>query len=188
MLRPRPLPSGFIPPCIPALSPEPPAGDGWFHEIKHDGHRTLVAIGDNRARAFTRTGLDRSTRYPRIVANAAALPCRSALVDGEAIVQDAAGVSNFDALGRAIAWERHRIVLFAFDLLLLDGEDLRARPLVERRARLQELIGPGDAFSAIQFSAHHEGDGAVLFKAAERMGLEGIVSKRAASKYRSGRC
>ena len=66
MLRPRPLPSGFIPPCIPALAPEPPAGDGWHHEIKHDGFRTLVAIGNSRARAFTRTVLDWSTRYPRI--------------------------------------------------------------------------------------------------------------------------
>jgi DNA ligase D-like protein (predicted ligase) len=188
MLRPRPLPSGFIPPCIPALSPEPLSGDGWLHEIKHDGHRTLVAIGDSRARAFTRTGLDWSTRYPRVVVTAAALPCRSALIDGEAIIQDAAGVSDFSGLARAMAFEPERIVLFAFDLLMLDGEDLRTRPLSERRARLEELLADVDRYAAIQFSAAVAGDGRPVFAEAQRLGLEGIVSKRASSKYRSGTC
>src|SRR5688572_32930892 len=92
MLRPRPLPSGFVPPLRPSLVAEPPVGEDWLHEVKHDGNRTLVAVSDGRARAFSRNGHDWSDKYPRIVAAGAILPCRSALIDGEAIVQDASGV------------------------------------------------------------------------------------------------
>ncbi len=186
MLRPRPLPSGFVPPLRPSLVAEPPAGDDWLHEIKHDGFRTLVSVAEGRVRAFTRNGHDWTQKYPRIVAAAAALRCRSALIDGEAIVQDASGVSDFPALCRAIERHPQRIVHFAFDLLMLDGRDFRARPLEERRARLEELLG-ADPHAGLQFSAAVAGDGAKVFAAAEKLGLEGIVSKRPRSKYRSGR-
>jgi ATP-dependent DNA ligase len=101
------------------------------------------------------------------------------------VVQDEQGLSDFHALRSAIYMAPHRIIFFAFDLLHLDDKDLRACPLLERRARLQRLIQP-DPRSPIQFSDHLEGDGARFFKAAVELGLEGIVSKRVASRYRSG--
>jgi ATP-dependent DNA ligase len=107
------------------------------------------------------------------------------LIDGEIIVQDVNGVSDFAALRASLEREPQRLVLFAFDLLFLDGSDLRRVPLIERREKLRQLILP-DIRSPIQFSDHYEGDGAALFKQACAMGLEGIVSKRALSPYRSG--
>jgi bifunctional non-homologous end joining protein LigD len=113
------------------------------------------------------------------------LRCRSALIDGEIIVQDKNGVSDFAALRASIDREPHRLVLFAFDLLFLDGADLRRLPLIERREKLRTVIPMGPR-SAIQFSDHYQGEGAELFRQACAMGLEGIVSKRALSPYKSG--
>jgi ATP-dependent DNA ligase len=101
------------------------------------------------------------------------------------VVQDENGLADFDALRSAIHKAPYRLVFFAFDLLYLNGRDLRGRPLMERRELLIELIRP-DKRSAIQFSDHFEGAGAAFFKAAAEIGLEGIVSKRSASRYRSG--
>jgi ATP-dependent DNA ligase len=112
------------------------------------------------------------------------LACQSALIDGEIVVEDENGVSDFDALQPAIRYEPHRLVLFAFDLVHLDGVDLRRRPLIERREKLASLIGPG--CFAIRYSEHFEGDAKAFFTAAVKHGLEGIVSKRATSSYRSG--
>lgn len=103
----------FITPCIPVLSPEPPAGPGWIHEIKHDGFRTLIAMSGKDARAFTRSGLDWSDKYWKVMDAYRKLRCRSALIDGEIIVQDKNGVSDFAALRAAIDREPHRLVLFA---------------------------------------------------------------------------
>lgn len=88
----------FIPPQLPTLTEHPPEGSGWIHEVKHDGFRTLLLIEQERARALTRNGFDWSHRYPGIVAAAAALRCRSAILDGEVIVQDERGASDFEAL------------------------------------------------------------------------------------------
>lgn len=178
------LPS-FIAPQTPALSAEPPEGDGWIHEIKHDGFRTLLRIERREIRAFTRGGHDWTDKYGRVVDACGKLKCRSALIDGEVIVQDKNGLSDFAALRAAIEGVPHRLVMFAFDLLWLDGEDLRRLPLVKRRERLQSLL-PKDQRFPIQFSEHWEGSGAALFKKACEMGLEGIVSKRALSAYKSG--
>jgi bifunctional non-homologous end joining protein LigD len=123
--------------------------------------------------------------YKRVVAACTRLVCETALIDGEVVVQDEQGVSDFQALRSAIYTAPHRIIFFAFDLLHLNGQDLRGRPLMERRELLIELIRPDKRFP-IQFSDHFEGDGAAFFKAAAEIGLEGIVSKRAASRYRSG--
>jgi bifunctional non-homologous end joining protein LigD len=128
--------------------------------------------------------LDR-TLYRRVVEAASKLPCQAALIDGELIVQDENGISDFDALRSAIHKARHQLVLFAFDLLRLDGKDLRRTPLIERRAVLRKLIEP-DCRSPIQFSDHADCEGAVFFKAAAELGLEGIVSKRARCLYRPG--
>lgn len=170
----------------PLLVETAPSGDGWIHEIKHDGFRTLLAIEPEEIRAFTSTGLDWSSRYGRVVDAAGRLEVGAALVDGEIVVQNERGVSDFEALRPAIDREPHRLVFFAFDLLHLDGEDLRGAPLDERRGLLRELLGLPDTASPIQFSEEIVGRGPDVFAAAERMGLEGIVSKRASSQYRSG--
>jgi ATP-dependent DNA ligase len=122
-----------------------------------------------------------------VVDCAVALPCRSAIIDGELVVQDENGVSDFDSLRHAMAREPHRLCYFAFDLLHLDGTDLRRRPIEERRAKLEALLGPNDPDCPIQFSEAVQGSGAAVFAAAERMQLEGIVSKRVGTAYRSGR-
>jgi DNA ligase D-like protein (predicted ligase) len=175
----------FITPQVPILSANPPGGDGWIHEIKHDGFRTLLRIDGSDIRAFSRGGHDWSDKYGRIIEAAGKLKCRSSLIDGEVIVQDNKGLSDFAALRAAIEGAPHRVIMFAFDLLFLNGEDLRRLPLIERRARLNALL-PRDTRRAIQFSDHYEGQGAVLFKQACAIGLEGIVSKRALSPYKSG--
>ena len=176
----------FVAPVLPVLVDAPPSGEGWLHEIKHDGYRTLVALDGGRARVYTRRGHDWTDRYAGIAAAALALPCRSALLDGEAVVQDERGVADFHALRRVIERGGVVVVFYAFDLLRLDGRDLCNRPLVERRAALRELIG-SDPHSPVQFSDHVEAEGAAFYAAAEALGVEGIVSKRADSRYRSGR-
>jgi bifunctional non-homologous end joining protein LigD len=113
------------------------------------------------------------------------LACETALIDGEMVVQDEHGITDFHAFRSAIYTAPHRLVLFAFDLLHLDGQDLWGQPLMERRVLLRRLIQQ-DPRSPIQFSDHLEGDGVRFFTAAAELGLEGIVSKRAASRYRSG--
>jgi bifunctional non-homologous end joining protein LigD len=176
----------FVAPQIPALSAEPPKGQGGIHEIKHDGFRTLLRIDRGKGQAFTRNGYDWSHRYQRIVEACASFSCGSALIDGEVIVQNEKGVSDIAALRAAIDREPHRLVMLAFDLLFLNGQDLRRAPLLERRARLEGLIPKDHPCSAIQFSDNYDGEGIDLFKGACDMGLEGIVSKRAAAPYLSG--
>jgi bifunctional non-homologous end joining protein LigD len=176
---------GFIKPEIPTLVPEPPSGEGWIHEIKHDGYRTLIVVDGGKVRAFSRHGRDWTGPYRRVVEAAGKLPCKAGLIDGEIIVQDENGISDFDALRSAIHKAPHRIVFFAFDLLHLDGQDLRRTPLLERRETLRKLIEP-DPRSPIQFSDHAHCEGALFFKHAAELGLEGIVSKRARSFYRGG--
>ena len=178
---------GFVSPMLSVLVDAPPAGEGWLHEIKHDGNRTLIVVDRGTVRAFTRRGLDWSKEYGRLCEGATKLKCRSAILDGEAIVQGEDGRSDFTALRRAIHQEPHRLVFFAFDLLHLDGEDLRPLPLLERKARLAKLIGKAKPSSCIQYSEALAGDGQKIFAAAEAMSLEGIVSKRATSRYVSGK-
>src|SRR5688572_3868744 len=112
----------FIAPQVPILSAQPPEGDGWIHEIKHDGLRTLLRIDRDNIRAFTRGGHDWSDKYKRVIEACGKLRCRSAVIDGEVIVQDKNGLSDFGALRAAIEDGPHRLVMFAFDLLFLDGE------------------------------------------------------------------
>jgi bifunctional non-homologous end joining protein LigD len=171
---------------LPTLVDAPPEGGEWLHEIKYDGFRTQIAVRGAEGRAFTRAGHDWTAKYHRLVEAAAALGAGEALIDGEVIVQDESGRSDFGALQGAIARSPERLVLMAFDLLHLDERDLRALPVEERRARLEELLGANDPGSPIQFSSHVEGGGGDFFHAADAMGLEGIVSKKKGSRYRSG--
>lgn len=176
---------GFIPTMQPTLVADPPAGEGWLHEIKYDGYRTELVIDAGGVRAFTRNGFDWTAKYAPVVTAAGKLRCRSAIIDGEIIIQDDEGRSDFGGLRSAIHGTPERLVYYAFDLLHLDGEDMRKRPLIERRAMLRDLVG-ADPGSPIQFSEHVIGNGAALFDGVEAMGLEGIVSKQVNSRYRSG--
>ena len=137
-------------------------------------------------RAFTRNGFDWSDRYPGIIAAAGQLRCRTAILDGEVIVQDEQGRSDFEALKSAIRDQPERLIFFAFDLLHLNGRDLRNESLIERRAKLKQLVGE-DPWSPVQFSEAFTAGGAALFKACLQHGLEGIVSKLSSSRYQSGR-
>lgn len=171
----------------PSLAIEPPEGTGWIHEIKHDGYRTQLVIENQQVRAFSRNGHDWTDRYPAAVMAVCDLPCENAIIDGEMIVQDQEGRSDFDAFCSALARRSDDIVFMAFDLLHLDGRDIRSEPLEDRRARLLDLIGCHDPHCRIQFSEGVEGSGADFFRAVDAMELEGMVSKRKGSRYRSGR-
>jgi bifunctional non-homologous end joining protein LigD len=165
------------------------ANTPWLHEIKFDGYRTLAFVENGAARLITRGGLDWSKRYGDLPGAFAALPCKNAVVDGEIVVLDAQGVSRFGMLQEALSdGAGSRLVFYAFDLLHLDGYDLRQVPLVKRKGLLAQLLG-GDLSgrSAIQYSDHVEGDGEGLYDLASERGLEGIVSKRADSRYLGGR-
>lgn len=177
---------GFVEPMMPTLVEKPPEGPDWLHEIKYDGYRTQIVIAGKTGRAFTRRGLDWTKKYQRIVDAARELG-RDCHLEGEIIVQDAAGRPDFNALRSDI--ERGaggRLILYAFDLLSLDGEDLRARACEARRALLSDLLGSPAASFPIHFSEAHSGPGQAFFSAIERMNLEGMVSKKRNSPYRSG--
>jgi bifunctional non-homologous end joining protein LigD len=177
----------FIEPMKPTLVDSPPAGDDWLHELKYDGFRTELIVDGDESRAFTRTGLDWSRQYRGLLDALRALGCERAIIDGEVIVQDANGHPNFHALRRELARKKPQgLVFIAFDLLHLDGRDLRRDPVEDRRDRLRELLGDNEGARCFQFSDHVLGGGSEFFEAAERMGLEGIVSKKLGSRYRSG--
>jgi bifunctional non-homologous end joining protein LigD len=177
-----PSTSSFIAPCIPTRAVKPPAGPGWVHEIKHDGYRLQVRREGEAVRLFTRRGYDWSGRYPAIAVTAMLLRARSFTLDGEAVVCGPDGVAIFDALHRRGTVTE--AMLYAFDLLELDGEDLRQMPLLDRKRRLARLLGGRRL--GIVLSDHTDEDGATIFLQACRMGLEGIVSKRLSAPYRSG--
>jgi bifunctional non-homologous end joining protein LigD len=177
-------PAGFIEPCLPSPAERPPSGPGWVHEIKHDGFRMMVRRDAAGVRLLTRNGHDWADRYPLIAEAAGALGARSFLVDGEAVACDREGMPSFDRL-------RYRradgaVFLFAFDLLELNGQDLRREPLEVRKATLASFLRR--ALQGLQINEHLEhDDGDAVFRHACKMGLEGIVSKRLGSRYRSGR-
>jgi bifunctional non-homologous end joining protein LigD len=177
----------FVPPQLATLAEAPPAGDDWLHEIKFDGYRVLASIGGGRAITYTRTGLDWTDKFRPIVQPLADLPCRAALIDGEAVVLDENGKSDFGRLQNAIAEGRDGIVYYAFDLLSLDGVDLRKEPLAERKKKLAALLADEPDAGPLFYSDHVVGDGAETFAHACSMKLEGIVSKRANAPYRSER-
>ncbi|MGE3145049.1 MAG: DNA ligase D [Pseudorhodoplanes sp.] len=174
-------------PQLATLVEAPPEGTNWLHEIKYDGYRAIAAVADGAVRIFTRNGLDWTARFRPLVAPLATLPCRSGLLDGEMAVADGKGRTDFGALQNALADGGEGIAYYVFDLLRLDGDDLRGEPLIARKAALRSLLRGARQGGALVFSDHIEGQGGTVFRRACGLGLEGIISKRADAPYRSGR-
>jgi bifunctional non-homologous end joining protein LigD len=174
-------PPPFQPVQLATLVDHVPAGNAWLHEMKYDGYRTLVAVGGGAGRAYTRSGLDWTDKFAGIVADAAELNGSSALIDGEAVVVDAAGKTDFQALQAALKGDPDAILFYAFDLLALDGEDLTGLSLSERKAKLAALLAGGT--DRIRYSDHIVGRGEDLFETFCAEGLEGVISKRADARY-----
>lgn len=175
-------------PQLATLHGEAPEGDGWLHEIKYDGYRLLVRVEDGTATVLTRRGKDWSDRFPGVAEAAAALPVDAALLDGEAVIVLGDGSTDFQALQEALGKAsrgRDRLAFYAFDLLHLDGRDLTAVPLSERKEALRGILE--DAPEPLRYSDHVVGSGPAFFRKACEMALEGIVSKRADARYRPGR-
>ena len=182
--EPAPLPD-FVPPQLARGADKPPGGAGWAHEIKFDGYRLQLRVADGACTVLTRSGLDWTHRFKTIAADAAELP--PGLYDGEAVILDAQGAPDFAALQSHLEKGRTgELVFFAFDLLHADGRDVRARPLSERKARLEAILTAA-AIPRLRFVEHFEAEGAAMLASACGMGLEGIVSKRLDAPYRSGR-
>jgi bifunctional non-homologous end joining protein LigD len=182
-LRPRALPAGFIAPCLPSKAPTP-SGAEWLHEIKHDGFRVIARKNGERVKLYSRPGNDLTDRFPLIVESLGKLRSRSCIIDGEAVACADDGISSFDR----IRYRRHdaSVFLYAFDLIELNGDDLRRDPLAVRKATLASLLAR--AAPGLRLNEHlDEEDGPLVFLHACKLGLEGIVSKRRDSFYSSGR-
>ncbi|WP_207478940.1 DNA ligase D [Arenibaculum pallidiluteum] len=183
--------AGGLPPVRPQkprYSPDAPPGRQWIREIKYDGYRGLLRIEGANAEILTRNGYDWTRRFPAVAEAAARLGVQNAILDGELVVERQTGGESFSALVDALATARGQraIVMRAFDLLWLDGADLRALPLCERKEALRALLARLPAGDAIRYVEHISGEPGRILRAACEMGLEGIVSKRADAPYRGG--
>jgi bifunctional non-homologous end joining protein LigD len=178
----------FIEPALTHLVDRPPNGQNWVHEVKFDGYRMQLRVEGGEARLRTRKGLDWTDKFPEIAEIATRLP--DGIYDGEACAVDDGDISNFSALQAALSdGQTEKLIFFAFDLLFIDGEDLRKEPLLERKARLKAAIAAlkKSDRDTIRYVDHLTTGGEALLDSAGRMGLEGIISKEAKSPYRSGR-
>src|ERR1700761_927991 len=174
---------GFIEPALASSIEKVPAGDRWIHEVKFDGYRVQIHLANEAVKVFTRRGNDWTNRFKKIAGDAWHISAGSAIIDGEVIVPSETGVSDFSVLQNELRGKSDKLVLYAFDLLHLNGFDLRKAPLFERKALLRKLVDKTE----VLFSESFETDGATMFKHACKMGLEGIVSKVRDSRYNSGR-
>lgn len=178
---------GFIAPCDPTLCERAPAGSDWLHEIKIDGYRAQLHVHDGRVRVFSRSGYDWTEQFGQIARAADALSRWELIIDGEATVLGKTGLPDFQALRRELT-KKHsdRLVYVAFDLLFLDGRDLRGLPLIERKQALRKVLAKAPAkISYADFVDLQDAE--TVFRHACELGLEGIVSKRRDAPYRSGR-
>ncbi|HEY3706667.1 MAG TPA: DNA ligase D [Terracidiphilus sp.] len=180
----------FIAPQLAQIAKDPPTGDKWVHEIKLDGYRIQVRV-DAKKRAvqlLTRNGLDWTHRMKEVADAALRLPVKSALIDGEVVVLSAEGTSSFAELQAAFQESTKRpLTYFAFDLLHLDGYNLRGLPLIERKRILGEVLEASGESETMRLSEHLDGDGRAIFSKACELGTEGIISKLADGKYSEGR-
>ena len=180
----KPLPAGFVIPTQPVKGSEPPSGADWVHEIKHDGYRIIVRRDGPTVRLYSRNGNNWTMRLAAIAAAADQIKAKSFSIDGEAVVLGPDGLSRFEELSHREG--ARAAILYAFDLIEHDGEDMRNRPFLDRKAALARLLRNTKA--GILFNEHIAEDGAVVFAHACRLGAEGIVSKKVDSTYRSGPC
>jgi len=170
-------------PCLPTGAPSPPVGPNWLHEIKHDGFRMLARRDSERVRLISRRGVDWGDRFPLVVAAVEALTARSCTIDGEVIACDGDGLADFELL-------RYRqrddpVTLVAFDLIEIDGLDVRCEPIEERKAELTRLLL--SCRPALVVNRVFDAPGPDVFQHACKLGCEGIVSKRRGSRYAGGR-
>ncbi|WP_459166533.1 ATP-dependent DNA ligase, partial [Agrobacterium vitis] len=170
-----------IEPCLALLKARPPSGPDWIYEIKWDGYRVAVHIEPNAVRIITRDGHDWTDRFPAIAAATRMIGVGTAILDGEAVVLDAEGRSDFGALQRSLGGRGGKkssedAIVYAFDLLYFDGHDLTKMELSGRRHLLEDLIGESEG--AIRVSQEVEADGVTLLAAAREHGLEGIIGHR----------
>lgn len=177
----------FVEPALATLVPKAPSGGKWIHEIKFDGYRLIARVEGGRVKLLTRSGLDWTKKFGGTVVDALrALPLTSALIDGELVVENGSGASDFSALQEALSEKRtDSFVFYAFDLLYLDGYDLRACKLIDRKTALAELVARGGP--VIRMSDHFEENGDLVLQHACRLSLEGVVSKDRDAPYASGR-
>jgi bifunctional non-homologous end joining protein LigD len=178
----------FVAPELCTPVERPPNGEGWCHEIKFDGYRVQLRVEDSDARLKTRKGLDWTEKFEAIAKEGGALP--DALIDGEIVALNHNGAPDFSTLQAAISdGKTDQLIFYAFDLLFADGEDLRRLPLGERKARLKQLLEarPKSKAKLIRYVEHFESGGDAVLQSACKLALEGIVSKKLSSPYRSGR-
>jgi bifunctional non-homologous end joining protein LigD len=177
-----PLP-GFIEPALATSIEKVPAGERWIHEIKFDGYRVQVHLANEAVKIFTRRGNDWTKRFKKVAHDAWRIKAASAVIDGEIVVPAADGTTDFSVLQNELKGTSKAIVLVAFDLLYLNGQEIRNEPLVRRKAELKKIIAGTD----VQFSESFEIEGREMFAHACKLGLEGVVSKVRDSAYASGR-
>lgn len=176
----------FVPPQLCRLVDQPPVGAVWVHEIKFDGYRMQLRVEKRRAVLRTRKALDWTHRFPEIAREARSLP--DCMIDGEICALDEDGVPNFSGLQQALSDGRTgELIYFVFDLLFLDGADLRALPLDERKSRLADLMSATNGMPHFRYVEHFATSGETFLKTACRANLEGIISKRRDAPYRAGR-
>jgi ATP-dependent DNA ligase len=170
--------------CLASAGKQVPSGPDWIHEVKHDGYRMLLIREDNRLRLLSRNGSDWTKRYPWIAEAALKNSQKHFVIDGEAVILGEDGISDFNALHS----RKHddEVRLYAFDILAMSGDDLRSLPLHMRKAKLEQLLARRP--DGITMASFERGEiGPDLFRAACRMGLEGLVSKHRERPYRGGR-
>lgn len=178
----------FVPPCLASLSDKAPASAGWLHEIKFDGYRLQARLDRGKVKLLTRSGLDWTAKFPGVAAAIAKLPAKSALIDGEVVVEGEDGVSSFSLLQQTLKeGPQERMVFYVFDLMHLDGVDLTPLPLASRKEALAKLLARAPARGPLRMSESIDESGPDLLARACKLGLEGIISKRVDAPYHSGR-
>jgi bifunctional non-homologous end joining protein LigD len=177
----------FVAPCLATLVDKAPDDKRWEHEIKFDGYRIQARLDHGKVKLMTRTGLDWTRKFPSIATAVGKLRATTALIDGELVAHDKKGISRFSLLQQDLtAGRQSRMVFCAFDLMHLNGADLKPLPLYARKTALARLLRGGGR-AHLRFCKSLHGRGPALLKAACKMGLEGIVSKRTDARYHSGR-
>jgi bifunctional non-homologous end joining protein LigD len=179
---------GFVEPQLATLAPSPPSGGRHIHEIKFDGYRVQAHRVNGVPSLWTRSGLDWTHRFPPVAAAIEKIPANNLVIDGEVISANERGGANFSQLQDDLSKSRYdRMVYYAFDILFLDGFDLRAAPLIDRKRVLAGLLEEAGNIGPVLFSEHFEDDPQAMFTRACEMGLEGIVSKMKDAPYKSER-